>query len=150
MSVYRVISPWYIVGLVDGEGSFSITIYKHNSTKLKKTASLQFQIELRADDRYILELVQRRLDCGYLKELNYERYGWKPHVKYYVVKQSDIFYKVIPFFKKFPLPGKKGKDFQLFCQAADLFKYKGHLTQEGIDQLYEIRKFMNDRRPMFG
>ncbi|MFH1295468.1 MAG: LAGLIDADG family homing endonuclease [bacterium] len=150
MSTYRVISPWYIVGLVDGEGSFAITIYKHPSSKTRKTASLMFQIELRADDRFVLELVQKRLKCGYIKELNYERYGWKPHAKFYVVKQSDIFYRVIPFFKQFPLPGKKGKDFQLFCQAAEIFKRKRHLTEEGINQLLKIREFMNERRPMFG
>jgi len=32
-----------------------------------------------------------------------------------------------PFFKKYRLKGKKGKDFELFCQAAELFKRKEHL-----------------------
>ncbi len=113
-------------------------------------AKLCFQIELRADDQSILELVKERLNCGYLKYLSYRRYGWQPHVKYYVSKQNDIFYKVIPFFKQFPLPGKKGKDFLLFCQAAELFTQKKHLTEEGINQLLKIREFMNDRRPLYG
>ncbi len=149
MSAYKIINPWYVVGLVDGEGCFAIIITKHKTKKFGKDARLCFEIELRADDRPILEIVQKRLNCGYLYDLNYKRYGWKPHVKFYVHKQSDIFYKVIPFFKQFPLPGKKGKDFQLFCQAAELFKQKKHLTEDGMNQLLKIREFMNERRPMF-
>ena len=56
----------------------------------------------------------------------------------------------VAFFKQFPLQGKKGKDFKLFCQAGEIFKKKQHLTKEGIDQLRKIREFMNERRPMFG
>lgn len=150
MSAYRIISPWYIVGFTDGEGCFAICVYKHKTKKYKVDAYLCFQIELRADDRPVLELIQKRLNCGRIKELSYRKYGWMPHVKLVVNKQSDIFYKVIPFFKQFPLIGKKNKDFELFCQAAEIFKKKSHLTKEGIDQLIKLREFMNDRRPLYG
>lgn len=147
MSAYKIISPWYIVGFTEGEGCFAIIISKHKTKKLGKDASLCFEIELRGDDKPILEKIQQRLSCGRIVELNYERYGWKPHVKYVVKCQKDIFFKVIPFFKRFPLQGKKGKDFQLFCQAAEIFKKGEHLTNEGVDKLLKIREFMNERRP---
>lgn len=150
MSAYRFLSPWYIVGFTDGEGCFAILITKHKTKKTGRDANLCFEIELRADDKPVLELIQKRLDCGRIVELNYERYGWKPHVKFVVSKQNDILYKVIPFFKKFSLKGKKGKDFELFCQAAEIFRRKDHLTEEGINRLLKIREFMNNRRPMFG
>lgn len=150
MSTYRVISPWYITGFTEGEGCFAILISKHHTNRLRRDANLCFEIELRIDDKQILELIQKRLNCGRIIELHYDRYGWKPHVKFVVRKQADIFYKVIPFFKQFPLQGKKGKDFSLFCQAAEIFKQKRHLTQEGIDTLLNIRKFMNERRVING
>lgn len=150
MSVYRFLSPWYIVGFTDGEGCFAILITKHKTKKIGRDANVCFEIELRADDRPVLELIQKRLGCGRIVELNYKRYGWKPHVKFVVKKQNDILHKVIPFFKKFPLKGKKGKDFELFCQAAEIFRGKDHLTEEGINRLLKIREFMNNRRPMFG
>jgi hypothetical protein len=71
-------------------------------------------------------------------------------VKFVVKKQSDIFFKVVPFFKQFPLQGKKRKDFELFCEAVKIFKEKEHLTEAGIKKLEKIREFMNERRPMFG
>jgi len=148
MSAYKVISPWYIVGFTDGEGCFAIIISKHKTKKIGLDASLCFEIELRADSQPVLEMIQKRLDCGRIVRLNYDRYGWKPHVKFVVKKQSDLFYKVIPFFKKFPLQGKKGKEFLLFCQAAEIFKNKEHNTEKGIEKLLEIRKFMNGRRPL--
>lgn len=150
MSAYKVISPWYIVGFTDGEGCFVINIVKHKTKKFKKDATLCFEIELRGDEKPILEKIQQRLNCGQIVDLKYERYGWKPHVKYTVRKQSDLFFKVIPFFRRFPLQGKKQKDFELFCGAAKMFQKKEHLTEGGIKKLEKIREFMNDRRPMFG
>ncbi len=148
MSAYRVISPWYITGFTEGEGCFAIIISRHATTKTKRDANLCFEIELRADDRPILELIQKRLRCGRIVDLKYDRYGWKPHVKFVVRKQSDIFFKIIPFFRTYPLRGKKGKDFQIFCQAADLFRKREHISEQGIAKLLKLREFMNERRPL--
>ena len=142
--------PWYVVGLVEGEGCFAITISRHKSKRLRKDARLIFEIELRGDDREILERLQYTLGCGSLYDLKYERYGWKPHVKYAVKSHADIFRTIIPFFKKHPLQGKKNKDFLDFCRAAKVVKEKRHLSKEGISELEEIRKFMNERRPFGG
>ena len=140
--------PWYIVGLVDGEGCFAITISKHKTKKLGLDARLIFEIELRADDREVLERLKNTFGCGSIYELNYDRYGWKPHVKYAIKSHKDIFKILIPFFKKYPLQGKKKKDFLDFCRAAEVFKEKQHLNVEGIKKLEKIRQFMNEKRPL--
>lgn len=141
------LSPWYIVGLVDGEGCFAVTISRHKTKKLGYDARLIFEIEMRADDRGILERLQATWDCGLIFDLQYHRYGWKPHVKYAVKSHRDIVKTVIPFFKKYPLQAKKRKDFVDFCRAAEVISQKRHLTREGLDELREIRQFMNKRRP---
>lgn len=148
MVKYNIISPWYFVGFTEGEGCFAITISKHQTKKIKKDVRLCFEIELRADDRPILEKFQQRFKCGQIYDLKYEHYGWKPHVKYSVRKNKDLFYKIIPFFRKYSLQGKKSKDFELFCQAAEVIKNKEHLTSGGIEKLEKIREFMNERRPV--
>lgn len=139
--------PWYIVGLVDGEGCFAITISNHKTKKLGLDARLIFEIELRGDDREVLERLKNTFGCGSIYELNYDRYGWKPHIKYAIKSHKDIFKILIPFFKKYPLQGKKKKDFDDFCRAAKIFREKRHLTFLGIAELQEIRKFMNSKRP---
>lgn len=142
------INPWYIGGFVEGEGSFGIIISKHKTKKLGLDARLSFEIELRGDDRRILEEIRSYLGCGNIYELKYDRYGWMPHAKYSIRRLSDIRDKLVPFFKKYPLRGKKKKDFALFCKALEeVFEKKRHLTLEGIERLREIRRFMNKRRP---
>jgi hypothetical protein len=62
-----------------------------------------FEIEMRGDQRPLLERLQYTWGCGYLYDLKYPRYGWMPHIKYAVKSHKDIFKVVIPFFKKYPL-----------------------------------------------
>lgn len=143
----KKLPPWYIVGFVDGEGCFAITISKHKTKKLGLDACLIFEIELRGDDREVLERLKNTWQCGQIYVLNYARYGWKRHVKYAVKSQREILETVIPFFKQYPLQGKKAKDFKDFCRAAEIFSRKEHLTENGIKKLEKIRRFMNDRRP---
>ena len=45
--------PQYLVGLVDGEGCFSISFNNHHSNRLVEVRLL-FEIELREDDKEIL------------------------------------------------------------------------------------------------
>jgi len=140
------LNPWYISGLVEGEGCFCIGISKHKTKKLGFDARLMFEIEMIIDDKPLLTKLRKFLRCGQIYQLNYERYGWRPHVKFAVKKFDDIQKRVIPFFLKYKLQGKKGKDFLLFCRAAKIFEKKGHLTFKGLNRLRQIQGKMNLRR----
>ena len=138
-----VLTPDYICGFVDGEGCFTITIAKHKQKKIGLDARLHFEIELRADDEPLLRAIQSHLQCGKIYHLNYERYGWHPHVELKVSSFKEIQSKIIPFFTKHPLRGKKSKSFEAFKEAAQVFASKEHLTLEGIEKLKAIRARMN-------
>ena len=52
---------------------------------------------------------------------------------------------VIPFFNKFGfLSAKKKRDFAIFKKMATIMAEGGHLNKEGITQLLELRRTMND------
>ena len=70
-------------------------------------------------------------------------------VDFKVTKFSDIMYKIIPFFKKYPIEGVKLKDFHDFCKVADLVKDKKHLTKEGLEDIHKIKKQMNKKRQVY-
>ena len=142
------LNPWYVTGLVEGEGCFCITISKHKTKRLGFDARPMFEIEMIIDDKELLENLCNYFSCGRIYILNYERYGWRPHVKYAVKSQKDIFKKIIPFFKKYPLKGKKKNDFLLFCEAAEMFNNKEHLTEDGLKKLRIIQSKMNIRRKL--
>lgn len=133
-----MLNPHYIVGFVDGEGCFSITMNK-NDDRVPEVR-LIFEIELREDDEPILHEIQKVLDCGNIYRLEYERYAkWRPHVKLKVSNFADISQKIIPFFKRYPLQAKKNLQFKQFCQVAELIKRKEHLTIEGVEQIRALK-----------
>ncbi len=133
-----VLNPYYVVGFVDGEGCFSISLCK-NDDRLPEVR-LIFEIELREDDVEILERIRDLLDCGRIYHLDYARYAkWRPHVKLKVSNFRDISEKIIPFFKKHPLQAKKALQFERFCQVAELIKRKEHLTEQGVKQIQNIK-----------
>lgn len=133
----------YVAGFIDGEGCFTIVIAKHKTKKLGVDARLHFQIEVRADDLEILQHIQETIDCGRIYFLNYERYGWNPHVELKVSAFSELTNKLIPFLDRYPLRAKKFNSYQYFLQAVEVFKRKEHLTLKGIEELKHIRSKMN-------
>ncbi|MEW5817931.1 MAG: LAGLIDADG family homing endonuclease [Spirochaetota bacterium] len=140
------LNPWYLAGLVEGEGCFCIVVSRHKKKRLGFDPRLVFEIEMIIDDKPLRERLQETLGCGRIFVLNYERYGWRPHVKFAVKRLDDITQKVIPFFKKYQLQGKKKRDFEFFCQGARIFQERKHLSLVGIKKLRTIQSKMNLRR----
>ena len=51
----------YVLGLVDGEGSFNVRV---NSTGKRAKVELKFSLKLRHQDKEILDELQRFFECG--------------------------------------------------------------------------------------
>jgi len=60
-----------------------------------------------------------------------------------VTEFSDVTEKIIPFFYKHPIEGKKSLDFAHFKRVAELMKDKAHLTEKGLSQIRLIKSKMN-------
>ena len=142
------LNPYYVVGLVEGEGCFCITLAKHKTTKTGFDPRLLFEIEMIIEDQPLLIKLQKFFECGNIYVLNYERYGWRPHVKYAIKNHQHIRGVLIPFFKKYQLVGKKKKDFKYFCQACKIFDRGEKKNIKGINELREIQSKMNLRKKL--
>ena len=128
---------YYLAGFADGEGSFNVSFRPRTDYSVPWKASLCFNISQK--DRVILALFKRHLGCGTIR-------GRPDGVWYFEVNNLNaITQTVIPFFKKYRfLSAKKKRDFSKFCQLATLFERGAHLSEEGIKQVLEIRREMND------
>jgi hypothetical protein len=128
---------YYLAGFADGEGSFNISFRRRQDYKMPWKVSLCFNISQK--DKVILALYKHHLGCGTLR-------GRSDGVWYYEVNNFNaIVENVIPFFKKFGfLSAKKKRDFNIFCQMADMIKSGKHLHEDGIRKILEIRREMND------
>ena len=128
---------YYLAGFADGEGSFNVSFRPRDDYKLPWKVSLCFNISQR--DPVILAQFKRHLQCGTMRQ---RRDG----VWYYEVNNLvPILENVIPFFERFGfLSAKKKRDFAKFRQLAELIREGLHLTREGVEQVLEIRREMND------
>lgn len=76
-------------------------------------------------------------------------YNWLPPHReacdFRVYSFSDRITKIIPFYKGHPL-GEKSKDFNIFCQVAEIMKERKHLTKDGLKQIRKLKEGMNRRK----
>lgn len=79
------------------------------------------------------------LNCGHV-------YKKKETVHFMVTKFSELSEKIIPLFKKYHILGEKSKDFNDFCEVAEMMKEKRHLTQDGLEKIKKIKVGMNTGR----
>ena len=113
------LSPDYIVGLVDGEGSF--TVYVRDPSKPSKnrrvTVEPKFYVKLIERDRKILDSLRKFFNCGTIYLQKDSRPNHQQCYRYEVFNRKDLLEIIIPFFKahilKFP---SKNHDFTIFCK----------------------------------
>jgi hypothetical protein len=122
---------------VDGEGSFHLTFRRRRDYKLPWKISLCLNVSQK--DRVILTLLKRHLQCGTIRSKAGDVWMFE------VNNLRAIHENVIPFFRRFGfLSAKKKRDFAIFQQMADLMSQGAHLHREGIGQLLQLRRNMND------
>lgn len=136
------LNPHYIAGFIDGEGSFSVGIARHKTLRSGIEARIQFSIELRADDREILDRIRATIGCGKVYDCNYERYGWYPHAKYKIGSVKEMKEYLLPFLDRYPLQAKKAKVYALFREVVEIAYRKEHLTPSGFARIRALRSRM--------
>lgn len=129
----KISDPNWLAGFTSAEGSFMVQV------KTSGQVQLVFRLGQHSRDEQLMESLIYYLHCGSL-------YKQKEAVIFEVKKLSDINEKIIPFFKKYPILGVKSKNFESWCEVADIMKHKKHLTPEGLDQIRKIKAEMNRGR----
>ena len=128
--------PYYITGFVDGEGCFTISIFRDSRMFTGWQVKGIFKISLHKKDRKILELITRTLGVGKI----YKR--GKHYLEYRVSSVKDL-KVIINHFDKYPLITKKLGDYILFKQSVYLIEKKEHLTNTGLLKLISIKAVLN-------
>ena len=131
------LDPWYVTGLVEGEGCFSVSFSFRKRLKVGIETRPSFSISLTRRDLHILERIREFFGCGGIR---YSRTD--STYKYEVRSIKDLDTKILPHFRKYPLQGSKKEDFEKFaliCKKvrANLHMNRGHL-QEIIELAYEM------------
>ncbi|MCI5108838.1 MAG: LAGLIDADG family homing endonuclease [Candidatus Pacebacteria bacterium] len=138
----KKLNPHYVAGFIDGEGSFSISIGKHKTTKSGFDVRPEFEIEVRKDDQVILERILVTIGCGKIFDCSYDRYGWYPHAKYKITSNKDMREYLFPFLDACPLQAKNLESYKLFKKIVLMMLQKKHLTKKGLEEIRRVRDKM--------
>ena len=147
----RAIHPEWIVGFVDGEGSFSVITVEKRSTMGPELSSnykvwLHFQITQHSRDTLLMERIVTYFGCGSVKKRNTDAVDFKLN------KFETLNNIIIPFFLKSPLQSSKQSDFQSFVEAAGIIESKSSnptgassrkWTKEQFNNIKNIQSIMN-------
>lgn len=131
--------PHWLAGFAEGDGCVYVVIQKSSSYKIKYRTSLKFQITQHSRDAELLKSIIGYLGCG-------RHVPCLDHGNFIVERFSDIHYKIIPFFDKYPFKGAKAKEFADFKKVAVLINSKEHLTEKGLETIKLIKAGMNRGR----
>src|SRR3990167_5086186 len=142
-----MINPDYIVGLVDGEGSFTVFIRNNNQQKpVKRRVYVEprFYIKLIEKDKDILYKLKEFFGCGSVYFQKDVRPNHQNCYRYEVFNRTELENIIIPFFRKNKLKFvSKRNDFEIFCELMERFKKKEHHTLDGLRNLYKIKAKMH-------
>jgi hypothetical protein len=132
----------YVVGLVDGEGSFAVHL--NRSQRRRAKVEPRFCLKLQAMDRPILDALRDFFGCGKVYIQRDRRPNHSLCFRFEVSNRQELWEKVIPFFQQHPLkfPSKR-RDFTLFQRVLELLANGDHLTTEGLEKIEQLASQMH-------
>ena len=130
----------WIVGFVDGEGCFCVSI--HRNPRVRQTPGWQlhpvFQVYQHTRHRAVLEEFRTFFGCGSIRAK-----APKSSVSTFAVDSlRDLELLIVPFFERHLLRVKRS-DFDAFAQIVRAMRRKEHLTSEGFERLVRLAHGMN-------
>jgi len=130
------LSPWWITGITDAEGNFSISLQE------PRKCSCAFKITQKDHSMGILYDLQKYFKCGIIV-LDNKKYN---AYKFIVTKNEDLFNIILPHFDKYPLITSKNLDYLDFKKVVLMCKNGLHLINSNRKKIFIIKNNMNSKR----
>ena len=140
------IEQW-IVGFVDGEGCFSVPIFRNRTYRIGWQVQPAFAVVQSERSVRVLHELEEFFGCGGVY-INRRHDNHREHLYRYDVRSPrDLSSRIIPFFEEHPLRTAKDDDFRKFSAIVRMKSQGLHRTVEGLTQIAKIVETMNSRKP---
>jgi len=141
----EVLKGW-IVGFVDGEGCFCISINKNPTNKIGWQVMPEFVVTQGEKSIEALKTIQRFFNCGRIF-INRRHDNHKENLYRYCIRSlQDLREKVIPFFEENRLRTSKREAFKQFSKVLKLMEKGTHLKIEGIRKIAIMAQSINRQK----
>jgi len=141
-----MLSKHYIVGLIDGEGSFTLYIRAPKIEHQAKSWRVEchFYVKMGEQELPLLKEVKRFFGCGRISFQRDRRPNHRDCYRFEISNLKEIKSIVIPFFLINPLHSVSRKnDFELFYKIIKSVDKKAHQTKKGIKRIMELKDQMH-------
>ena len=139
------IEQW-IVGFVDGEGCFSISVVRNPGCRLGWQVQHEFSVTQAASSRSALELLAEEFRCGTMIESTRHDNHREVLLRFSVKRRSHLVERVVPFFEDHPLRTAKRLDFERFASVLRAMQTGAHLEEKGLRWIARETEHMNRRQ----
>ena len=126
----------WLVGFIDGEGCFHVSINKQPKMSLGWQVLPEFRVVQHQRDETVLHRIKDFFGFGTVCKNHGDR-------KEFRVRGADKLNQIVSFFEKNPLQTKKQKDFKIFAEVIELMNNNEHLTKEGLKKIAILASKMN-------
>lgn len=131
----------YLIGFVEGEGTFYIGIVPSPETKSGWQVIYFFKVSQNPSGKMVLDYLKKRLGCGYIKPNHKNNIKRDKSLAYVVRDFPSLKQRVIPFFdNKLVI---KNRVFKKFKRILELIEKKQHLNKHGIKKILDLAYTMN-------
>jgi len=108
-----------------------------------ETVEFHFYLKLKADHLSLLKKVKEAFGCGAVYCQKEKRVNHSDCYRFEINSRKDIQGVLIPFFDSHCLQSPKKRDYDLFRQAAMIFKDNWRRTKPVIKQIKKLKAQMN-------
>lgn len=137
----------WVVGFVDGEGCFSVPIFRNATARLGWQVQPEFAVVQGARSVHVLHELRQFFGCGRVGENRRNDNHRESIFRYSVRSIGDLAERIVPFFEEHPLRTAKRREFDRFATVLDLMRSGRHLRVDGLVQIAGIAQQMNFRKP---
>ena len=137
---------WWIVGFVDGEGCFGVSIVRNRTCRLGWQVQPEFSVTQGEKSLSSLELLKGFFACGTVIRNGRHDNHREAMYRYSVRRGSDLRERVMPFFESHPLRTAKHEEFLRFTNILGRMDLGRHLEHQGLAEIARTAETMNHRK----
>lgn len=136
----------WIIGYVDGEGCFSVSLFRNKTTKFGWQVFPEFVVTQGEKSKKSLNIIENFFKCGkiYVNK-RYDNHNENIY-RYCVRSKKELTEIIIPFFKKNQLKTAKIEDFNFFAKIVEMMNRNAHSNLEGMHKIAKLIEKMNHKK----
>ena len=142
----RLKNVGWVIGYVDGEGCFSISLFRNKTTKFGWQVFPEFVVTQGEKSKESLRILEKFFKCGKIY-VNKRHDNHNENIYRYCVRsKKELTKMIIPFFKNNQLKTAKKEDFKIFAIIIKLMNDNAHSKLVGIKKIAKLIERMNHKK----